>query len=163
MNELRPRQENGMGRPAVPVFSELYDGGEIVYEESAGLISSYPMARFVLIGLLVVAMLVSIFPAREHFSDPSAYQTTIQTLDEKKTNVTVMIAVAMGASTGITLIPDDTGTPIADKLADIAGGSRHRSWRALSREVPADHIWHGVVPDSHPRRLLGDDRVARAF
>ena len=121
MNELQPRRENGLDRPKVPMFSELYDGGEIVYEESAGLISSYPMARFVLIGLLVVAMLASIFPAREHFSDPSAYQTTIQTLDEKKTNVTVMIAVAMGASTGITLIPDDTGTPIADKLADIAG------------------------------------------
>ena len=113
MNELRPRRESGMWA-AGPVPPGVYDGGEIVYEESAGLIESHPAARLVLIGLMIVALLVSIFPAREHFSDPSAYQTTIQTLDEKKTNVTVMIAVAMGASTGITLIPDDTGTPIAD-------------------------------------------------
>ena len=120
MNELQPRRENRMWA-AGPVTPEVYDGSELVYEESAGLIESHPVARFALIGLLIVAILVSVLPAREHFSDPSAYQTTIQTLDEKKTNVTVMIAVAMGASAGITLIPDDTGTPIADKLADVAG------------------------------------------
>ena len=120
MNELPPRREDGMWA-AGPVTPGVYDGGELVYEESAGLIESHPVARFALIGLLIVAILVSVLPAREHFSDPSAYQTTIQTLDEKKTNVTVMIAVAMGASAGITLIPDDTGTPIADKLADVAG------------------------------------------
>ena len=120
MNELRPQRESGM-RTAGSVPPGVYDGGEIVYEESAGLIESHSAARLVLIGLMVVALLVSIFPAREHFSDPSAYQTTIQTLDEKKAHVPVLLAVAMGPSTGITLIPDDTGTPIADKLADIAG------------------------------------------
>ena len=134
MNELQPQRESGM-RAAGSVPPGSYDGGEIVYEESAGLIESTLLHVSSLSALMVVALLGLDLPAREHFSDPSAYQTTIQTLDEKKTNVTVMIAVAMGASTGITLIPDDTGTPIADKLADIAGDLASFSARFISRST----------------------------
>lgn len=67
MNELRPRRESGVWTAgSVPL--EVYDG-EIIYEESAGLIESHPATRLVLIGLLIVAFLVSIFPAREHHGD----------------------------------------------------------------------------------------------
>ena len=121
MNELEPRHDTGAGPLDGRVPTRIYDGGELAYEGSTGLLERKPAIRYGLIGLLIVAILVSALPLRAHFSSPDAYQTTIQTLDEKKSNVTVMMAVAMGASAGITLIPDDTGTPIAEKLADVAG------------------------------------------
>lgn len=76
--------------------------------------------RFFVIGLLVVLGIVSAWPLREVFSNPETYSATIATLDEKKNNVLAMVAASTTASVAITAVPDDVGTPIADKLMDLS-------------------------------------------
>lgn len=70
---------------------------------------------------LVVAALISAFPLRAHFSDPTAYAHTVERLDDKRNVVLGLTAAATGASAAITAIPDDTGTPIAERLMDLSG------------------------------------------
>lgn len=78
-------------------------------------------ARAVAVAVLVVLALLSAFPARARFSDPETYRATIATLDEKKANVMALTGAAAAASAGLSAIPGDAGTPIAEKLIDIAG------------------------------------------
>lgn len=76
----------------------------------------------VLIVALVVLALVSAFPARAHFSTPETYSHTIEQLDNKRNVVMGLTAAATGASVAITTVgPDDSGTPVADRLMDLAG------------------------------------------
>lgn len=75
--------------------------------------------KFVVIAILVVAALVSALPLRAVFTTPDTYAPTIATIDEKKTTVLGLTAAAAGASAAITAIPDDVGTPVADKLMDL--------------------------------------------
>lgn len=77
-------------------------------------------ARFVVIGLMVVLALISEFPLRDYFSTTAPYEGVIQTLDEKKGNVTALVATCTAASAGISAIPGDAGTPVAEKLMDLS-------------------------------------------
>lgn len=70
---------------------------------------------------LIVLALISAFPVRMHFSSPNAYKHTIERLDDKRNAVLGLTAAATGASAAITAIPDDVGTPIAEKLMDLSG------------------------------------------
>lgn len=70
--------------------------------------------------LLVVVALGSFFLARPHFSDPETYAAVTQTIDEKKTNVTLMIASSTALSAGISALPEDTGSALSDKLMDMS-------------------------------------------
>lgn len=76
--------------------------------------------RIALTLLLVLVALVSMFPLRERFSSPDAYQGVIATLDTKKGNVMGMVVTCTAASAAISAIPGDVGTPIADKLMDLS-------------------------------------------
>ena len=71
--------------------------------------------------VLIVLALISVFPVRMHFSSPNAYKHTIERLDDKRNAVLGLTAAATGASAAITAIPDDVGTPIAEKLMDLSG------------------------------------------
>ena len=76
----------------------------------------------VLIVALIVLALVSAFPVRAHFSTPETYAHTIEQLDNKRNVVMGLTAAATGASVAITTVgPDDAGTPVADRLMDLAG------------------------------------------
>lgn len=76
----------------------------------------------VLIVALIVLALVSAFPVRAHFSTPETYSHTIEQLDNKRNVVMGLTAAATGASVAITTVgPDDAGTPVADRLMDLAG------------------------------------------
>lgn len=68
----------------------------------------------ILIALLSVFVLAR-FAASEEF-----HAKTIAALDEKKTTVMELTAASTAASAAITLIPGDTATPIAEKLADLS-------------------------------------------
>ena len=76
--------------------------------------------RRVLASVLVLLALVSALPLAEVFTRPETYAATIETLDEKKANVTALVASSTALSAAITAIPDDVGTPVADKLMDVS-------------------------------------------
>ena len=69
---------------------------------------------------LVVA-LVSVFYLSRLTSDPVFHQKSLAALEEKQTTVLELTAASTGVSVGITLLPGDAATPIAEKLADLSG------------------------------------------
>ena len=71
-----------------------------------------------LAALLVLAALISIFAVGKRASDPAYHQSSIDALAE---TVLELTAASTAASAAITLLPGDTATPIAEKLADLSG------------------------------------------
>lgn len=102
--------------------TDVPEEAQVIYEvdDTPAPMDTIMRFRFFIIGLLVVLGLVSAFPLRAVFSSPDTYATSIATLDDKKNNVLGMVAASTGASAAITAIPDDVGTPIADKLMDLS-------------------------------------------
>lgn len=70
--------------------------------------------------LLLVAIL-SITVIGKYASAPKNHQKTIASLDEKKQTVMELTAASTVTSALITLLPGDTATPIAEKMADVSG------------------------------------------
>ncbi len=79
-----------------------------------------PRQRVIALAVAVVIALVSALPVAEWASSPETYAGSISSLDAKAGNVTALVASSTAASVAITLLPDDIGSPIADKLVDIA-------------------------------------------
>jgi len=69
----------------------------------------------------VILALASIFGVAKLTTDPAFYQKSIAALEEKQETVLELTAASTAASAAITLLPGDTATPIADKLADLSG------------------------------------------
>ena len=67
--------------------------------------------------LLLVAIL-SITVIGKYASAPENHQKTIASLDEKKQTVMELTAASTVTSALITLLPGDTATPIAEKMAE---------------------------------------------
>ena len=70
---------------------------------------------------LVVLALLSGFVARPHFADTKTWDSTIEVIDQKKGNVLVLTTSCVALSAGITALPGDTGTPVAEQLAQLSG------------------------------------------
>ena len=77
--------------------------------------------RYIAAGVLVVIALLSAFLLSGIFSSPDTYSKTIESLDSKKDTVMMLTATAAGASAALSAIPDDTCTPLAEKIADLSG------------------------------------------
>lgn len=71
-----------------------------------------------IIPLLVAA--ASIFVIAGYAASPGFHAETIASLDEKTGTVLELTAASAAASAAITLLPGDTATPIADKLAELS-------------------------------------------
>ncbi len=74
--------------------------------------------RVIAIALVVVALLSALVLSRVAGS-PQTYSHTIESLDEKKGNVMALTAATVGASTALSLLPDDIGSAQATQLADL--------------------------------------------
>lgn len=70
---------------------------------------------------LVVLALLSGFVARPHFADTKTWDSTIEVIDQKKGNVLALTTSCVALSAGITALPSDTGTPVAEQLAQLSG------------------------------------------
>ena len=70
--------------------------------------------------LLVIAILSATLIA-SLFSSPAFHKRSVSYLDEKRTTVMEISAAAIAASTAVSMIPGDAGTPLAQKLADLSG------------------------------------------
>lgn len=69
--------------------------------------------------ILFVIMVFSMTVVSKIATDPENHTKTIESLDEKKTDVLKMTATSAAASTALALIPGDATTPVANKLADL--------------------------------------------
>lgn len=70
---------------------------------------------------LVVLALLSGFAARPHFADTKTWDSTIEVIDQKKGNLLALTTSCVALSAGITALPGDTGTPVAEQLAQLSG------------------------------------------
>lgn len=80
--------------------------------------SAGKIAFRVIIPLLLAA--VSIFVITGYAVNPKLHEHTIASIDEKKTTVMELTAASTAAAAVISALPDDTGTPIAEQLADLS-------------------------------------------
>lgn len=76
--------------------------------------------KAVLAAAMILAAVLSFAVLAEALSAPSLHAGTINALEEKRDTVMGLAAASAAASAGITLIPGDVATPIADKLADLS-------------------------------------------
>lgn len=80
-----------------------------------------PLKEKAIIAAVIAAVaLVSLIAFANIASNPETYTGIIGTLDEKKGNVMVLATTTTAASAAISALPNDMGTPIADKLVDFS-------------------------------------------
>lgn len=79
--------------------------------------------RVVAIIVCIIIACISFFGLAKSYSSPESKinKETIKYLDEKKTTALELSASATAVSILITLAPGDDGTPVANKLMDLAG------------------------------------------
>ena len=78
------------------------------------------MLKKVLISVvLIFAALLSMLMLSDKASDPAVHEKTIASIDEKVDTVLRLTATSTLASAGISTMPGDAATPIAEKLADF--------------------------------------------
>ena len=76
----------------------------------------------VLVSLLLVLLAVlSYFPMARLADDSALSRRLLDSIDEKTSTVLKLTSASAAASAGISAIPGDTATPIAEKLADLTG------------------------------------------
>lgn len=76
--------------------------------------------KAIIAAVLAAVALVSLIVFANIASNPETYTGIIGTLDEKKSNVMVLATTTTAASAAISALPNDMGTPIADKLVDFS-------------------------------------------
>ena len=76
--------------------------------------------RIAVLMLLIVLAVVSFYPLAKRAEAPETHQETVQAIDDKIETVLKLAATSTVASAGISAIPGDTATPIAEKLADFS-------------------------------------------
>ena len=77
------------------------------------------LSRVIVTAVCAVLALASFTALSARFSSIDSYEHEIAVLDEKRASATELFIAAVGASAGITMIPDDACTPIANELAEI--------------------------------------------
>lgn len=70
--------------------------------------------------VLILVAAISFFAVAGYASSPSNHKKTIASLDEKRNTVLGLTAGVTTTSALISMIPGDTGTPIAEKVADLS-------------------------------------------
>ena len=79
-----------------------------------------PVTKVVICLALIVIAVVSFFPIAQRDTSPDRYTDYAVSIDEKTETVLKLMAASTVTSAGITAIPGDTATPIAEKLADFS-------------------------------------------
>ena len=80
-----------------------------------------PKLKTALIVVILLAFAVTSFLfLGDYAASPECHSGTITSLNEKQSTVLKLAASATAASTAISILPGDAGTPIAEKLADLS-------------------------------------------
>lgn len=70
---------------------------------------------------VVIFGCVSVFAIAPWAKDPANYEKTIETLDSLENKAIILTGTSAALATVAALVPGDATTPIANKLADVAG------------------------------------------
>ena len=84
------------------------------------LICERPPLKFGIVALLIIAALLSEFVGRPHFENVETWSGCIEVIDAKKNNVLALTTSTIALSAAISALPDDTGTPVAEQLTQLA-------------------------------------------
>ena len=79
-----------------------------------------PLLKFGIAALLIIAALLSEFVGRPHFESVETWSGCIEVIDAKKNNVLALTTSTIALSAAISALPDDTGTPVAEQLTQLA-------------------------------------------
>ena len=77
--------------------------------------------KIICVIILIAIGCVSFFVAAPWAGDPANYENTTETLDNLENKAIIMTGTAAALATAAALVPGDATTPIANKLADVAG------------------------------------------
>ena len=80
----------------------------------------YKQRKIVAVTVLVLLTILSITVLSPKLSSPEFHAETIQVLEGQKAKALALGATVTIASTGLTMLPDDTATTIAQELADLS-------------------------------------------
>lgn len=69
---------------------------------------------------LLLCIILSITVLSPYFSTPATHKRALATINESKANATTLSLTVTLASTAISLLPDDTGSAIADELSELS-------------------------------------------
>lgn len=69
---------------------------------------------------LIILTLLSCTILNDHLSSPDSHSNTIRILDEQKNEALTLSVSVTAASTALSVLPDDTASPIAEELADLS-------------------------------------------
>ena len=83
--------------------------------------NNFEYKKCIIAVILLLVAILSITVVGKYVSAPENHQKTIASLDEKKQTVMELTAASTVTSALITLLPGDTATPIAEKMADVSG------------------------------------------
>ena len=83
--------------------------------------SNFEYKKCIIAVILLLVAILSVTVIGKYVSAPENHQKTIASLDEKKQTVMELTAASTVTSALITLLPGDTATPIAEKMADVSG------------------------------------------
>ncbi len=77
--------------------------------------------KIICIAMIIAIGCASFFVAAPLAEDPENYQKTMETLDSIENKAIVMTGTSIALATAAALVPGDATTPVANKLADVAG------------------------------------------
>ena len=83
--------------------------------------NNFEYKKCIIAVILLLVAILSVTVLGKYVSAPENHQKTIASLDEKKQTVMELTAASTVTSALITLLPGDTATPIAEKMADVSG------------------------------------------
>lgn len=83
--------------------------------------NNFEYKKYIIAVILLLVAILSVTVIGKYVSAPENHQKTIASLDEKKQTVMELTAASTVTSALITLLPGDTATPIAEKMADVSG------------------------------------------
>lgn len=78
-----------------------------------------PIVRYSAFAIAIAVALASFFVIAPWAGSAETYSGIIASLDEKRNTVMQLVTGSTATSAGITLLPGDVGTPIAEKLLDL--------------------------------------------
>ena len=83
--------------------------------------NNFEYKKCIIAVILLLVAILSVTVIGKYVSAPENHQKTIASLDEKKQTGMELTAASTVTSALITLLPGDTATPIAEKMADVSG------------------------------------------